>query len=128
MTIFQDLQGPSCRRDISIARPRHTKTCVESQSCLETSSSGWLFRAVRTNAEFCGSGDFPKREAIGVPCRVLKKVISRIFMSTVKKYRTNKPFRLTAKAINCSRVRCFIMAARYHFIKTGNVSSSHIKK
>ena len=39
MTIFRDFQGP--RRDIGIARPRHSKTIRDkSYSSLETSSSG----------------------------------------------------------------------------------------
>ena len=29
MTIFRDFQGPRPRRDIDIARPRHSKTCLE---------------------------------------------------------------------------------------------------
>ena len=37
MTIFRDFQGP--RRDIGIARPRHSITCLENETCLKTSSS-----------------------------------------------------------------------------------------
>ena len=36
MTIFRDFQGPRPRRDIGMARPRHSKTR------LETSSSAFL--------------------------------------------------------------------------------------
>ena len=31
MTIFRDFQGPRPRRDIDIARPRHSKTCLETR-------------------------------------------------------------------------------------------------
>ena len=65
--------------------------------------AGWLFRSVRSNAEFRWSEDFSESSAIG-PCYVLKKIISGVFVRNVKKSRTNKPFRLTVKAINCSRV------------------------
>ena len=34
-----DFQGPRPRRDIGIARPRHSKTCLETETRLETSSS-----------------------------------------------------------------------------------------
>ena len=37
MTIFRDFQGP--RRDIGMARPRHSKTCLETETRLEASSS-----------------------------------------------------------------------------------------
>ena len=40
MTIFRDFQGPRPRRGIGIARPRHSKTCLETETGLETSSSG----------------------------------------------------------------------------------------
>ena len=44
MTIFRDFQGPRPRRDIGMARPRHSKTyletCLETETRLETSSSG----------------------------------------------------------------------------------------
>ena len=40
MTIFRDFQGPRPRRDIGIARPRHSKTCLETETRLETSSYG----------------------------------------------------------------------------------------
>ena len=39
MTTFRDLQGPRPRRGIGIARPRHSKTCLETETRLETSSS-----------------------------------------------------------------------------------------
>ena len=32
MTIFRDFQGSRRRRDIGIARPRHSKTCLETSS------------------------------------------------------------------------------------------------
>ena len=39
MTIFQDFQGPRPRRDIGIARRGHSKTCLKTETRLETSSS-----------------------------------------------------------------------------------------
>ena len=45
-TIFVDFQGPRPRRDIGIARPRHSKTCLETETRLETSSCGVQFTRV----------------------------------------------------------------------------------
>ena len=39
MTIFRDFEGPRPRRDIGIAKTRHSKTCLETETRLETSSS-----------------------------------------------------------------------------------------
>ena len=53
MTIFRYFQGPRPRRDIGIARPRHSKTCLETETRLETSSSDiyvhiWTGRYIKT--------------------------------------------------------------------------------
>ena len=37
MTIFRDFHGPRPRRDIGMARPRHSKTCLETETRLEIS-------------------------------------------------------------------------------------------
>ena len=43
MTIFRDFQRPRPRRDIGIARPRHSKTCLETET-LKNVSRGILMR------------------------------------------------------------------------------------
>ena len=36
MTIFRDFQGPRPRRDIGMARPRHSKTCLVHSSLVQS--------------------------------------------------------------------------------------------
>ena len=57
MTIFRDFQGP--KRDIGIARPRHSKTCLEIETRLETSSSGSKYAELPlTDRGFDAAPDF----------------------------------------------------------------------
>ena len=39
MTVFRDFQGPRPRRGIGVARPRHSKTCLETSSSVNSTSS-----------------------------------------------------------------------------------------
>ena len=60
MTIFRDFEGPRPTRDIGIARPRHSKTCLETcfetKTRLETSSSAAHKFFINLNLNFA----FPK--------------------------------------------------------------------
>ena len=68
MNIFRDFQGPRPRRDIGMARPRHSKTCLETETRLETSSSERRLEVLR--ASCVGQ----PREMVNLFCAPLKNM------------------------------------------------------